>query len=48
MIEDRSQQRGLRQAVDWKLVGIYLLLVFIGWVNIYASLHSSEPPSIFS
>ena len=48
MIEDRTQQRGLSQAIDWRLVGIYLLLVFIGWVNIYASLHSSEPPSIFS
>ena len=48
MIEEHAQQRGLRQAVDWKLVGIYFLLVLIGWVNIYASLHSSEPPSIFS
>ena len=29
MIEDHGQQRGLRQAVDWKLVGIYFLLVLI-------------------
>ena len=39
--------RGLRKSVDWKLVIVYLLLVFIGWINIYASIHSAEPSSIF-
>ena len=39
--------RGLEQTVDWRLVGIYIALVFIGWINIYASVHSSEPSSIF-
>ena len=39
--------RGLRKTIDWKLVICYLLLVFIGWINIYASVHSSEPASIF-
>ena len=39
--------RGLKQTVDWRLVGIYIALVFIGWINIYASIHSSEPSSIF-
>ena len=24
-----------------------MVLVFIGWINIYASIHSSEPSSIF-
>jgi rod shape determining protein RodA len=38
----------LRQSIDWALVGTYLLLVFIGWVSIYASIHSTNPPSIFS
>ena len=38
--------RGLKKAVDWKLVICYLLLVFIGWANIYASVHSMEPSSI--
>jgi len=47
MIEGNTHQRGLRQAVDWKLVGVYLLLVFIGWLNIYASIHAGEPASIF-
>ncbi len=30
-----------RQSIDWWLVGSYLLLVLIGWVNIYASTHTS-------
>ena len=41
-----SLDRGLKKAVDWKLVICYLLLVFIGWANIYASVHSMEPSSI--
>ena len=41
-----NYKRGLKQAVDWKLVICYLLLVLIGWINIYASIHSSEPPGI--
>ena len=40
-------ERDLRQAIDWKLVISYLLLILIGWVNIYASIHSSDPSSIF-
>ena len=47
MIEAYSHQRGLRQSVDWALVAVYLLLVFIGWINIYASIHSTNPSSIF-
>ncbi len=39
--------RGLTQTIDWTLVIYYLLLVTIGLVNIYASIHSSEPSSIF-
>lgn len=39
--------RSLSQAIDWKLIICYLLLVLIGWVNIYASVHSAEPASIF-
>lgn len=39
-------ERGLGQSIDWKLVICYLVLVIIGWVNIYASIHSSEPSSI--
>lgn len=42
-----NRERGLSKSIDWKLVICYLLLVFIGWANIYASVHSSEPASIF-
>lgn len=42
-----SFDRGLRKTVDWWLVGCYFLLVLIGWVIIYASIHSTEPSSIF-
>ena len=39
--------RGIKQSVDWALVITYLLLVLIGWANIYASIHSDGPASIF-
>ena len=39
--------RGLAKTIDWSLVICYLLLILIGWVNIYASIHSTEPSSIF-
>ena len=42
-----SFDRGLGKTVDWWLVGCYLLLLLIGWLNIYASIHSTEPASIF-
>ncbi len=42
-----SFDRGLGKTVDWWLVGCYFLLVLIGWVIIYASIHSTEPASIF-
>lgn len=38
--------RSMRQSFDWKLVIIYLLLVFIGWINIYASVHSDVTSGI--
>ena len=39
--------RGLAKTIDWKLVMCYMLLVLIGWANIYASVQSEEPASIF-
>ena len=38
----------MRQSYDWSLVIFYLLLIVIGWINIYASIHSSEPSSIIA
>lgn len=39
--------RGLAKTIDWVLVIVYLIMIVIGWTNIYASIHSSEPSSIF-
>lgn len=39
--------RGLKETLDWPLIICYILLVFIGWINIYASVQSAEPASIF-
>ena len=47
-LETGSFDRGLGKTVDWRLVGCYLALVLIGWLSIYASIHSAEPGSIFS
>lgn len=46
-MQTNGQTRGLTQSVDWKLIIAYLLLVIIGWANIYASVHSADPSSIF-
>ena len=46
MIGENTHKRGLRQSIDWKLITVYILLVLIGWVNIYASIHSENPTSI--
>ena len=42
-----SYDRGIRQTVDWWLVACYAALVVVGWISIYASIHSTEPSSIF-
>ena len=39
--------RGLTKTIDWKLVICYLLLILIGWANIYAAVQADEPTSIF-
>ena len=39
--------RGLAKTIDWSLVICWLVLILIGWANIYASVHASEPSSIF-
>ena len=48
MVEETFKARSMKQSFDWKLVLIYLMLVVIGFVNIYASIHSSEPDGILS
>lgn len=39
--------RGLFGRIDWLTVFIYILLVFIGWVNIYSTTLSDPDASIF-
>lgn len=47
MIHGTFRSRSLRQSIDWSLIACYLVLVVIGVVNIYASIHSSGPASVF-
>ena len=46
MIDGSSSRRGLRQTVDWWIIVVYLALVIIGWVNIYAATHTAEAGSM--
>ena len=41
------RNRGIVKTIDWSLVFCWLILILIGWANIYASVHASEPASIF-
>jgi rod shape determining protein RodA len=34
--------------IDWLMVGVYILLVLIGWTNIYAAAFNEEFPNIFT
>lgn len=38
---------GVLQNIDWILVGMYLILVVMGWFNIYAAVYNEEHQSIF-
>ena len=41
------RDRSLAKSIDWWLIGCWVVLVLIGWANIYASIHSTDPASIF-
>ena len=41
------QRTGTLANIDWVLVGMYLLLVLLGWGNIYAAVYNEEASSIF-
>ena len=43
----RHSGRGFAKTIDWWLVACWFLMTMIGIANIYASVHSSEPASIF-
>lgn len=44
----RLYHRDLKKTIDWKIVICYLLLVLIGWINIYASVHATEAGTLFN
>lgn len=41
------RNRNLIQNLDWVVIAIYLVLVFFGWLNIYAAVYDGEHSSIF-
>jgi rod shape determining protein RodA len=41
------EQKNIFYNIDWITVGLYLALVLIGWLNIYASLHNDEHKTVF-
>lgn len=45
-IEMRADQ-SITKHIDWILVGIYIALVIMGWLNIYAATYNEEHKSIF-
>ncbi len=40
------ERRHIFQNIDWAMVLLYLLLVFAGWINIYAAVYNQEHQSI--
>lgn len=40
------KQQSIFQNIDWVMVSIYLVLMLIGWINIYAAVYNEEHKSI--
>ena len=36
------EDKGIFYRIDWIVVGLYLALVFIGWLNIYAAVYNES------
>ena len=41
------EQKNIFQNIDWVMTGLFLALVIIGWLNIYAAVYNDEHNSIF-
>lgn len=41
------KQKSIFENIDWLLVGLYMILVLMGWVNIYAAVYNEEHKNIF-
>src|SRR3546814_3621403 len=44
---NQQKQRSVFHNVDWLTIFLYVCLVMIGWVNIYAAVYDIEHQSIF-
>lgn len=42
----RKKQDGIFQNIDWLTVGLYLVLVLLGWLSVYASSYNEEHNAI--
>lgn len=42
-----QRRNNILVSIDWLTIGIYLLLIFLGWINIYAAVYNDEHQSIF-
>ncbi|MBK6837110.1 MAG: rod shape-determining protein RodA [Bacteroidetes bacterium] len=40
-------EKSILQNLDWLMVGMFLLMVIMGWLNIYAAVYNEEHQSIF-
>ncbi|MFI3267939.1 MAG: rod shape-determining protein RodA, partial [Rikenellaceae bacterium] len=43
----RGRSNSLLSGVDWWTVGIYIILVLLGWVSIYAAVYNEDHASMF-
>ncbi|MEE4257715.1 MAG: rod shape-determining protein RodA [Bacteroidales bacterium] len=41
------ERKGILHNIDWMTVLLFLLLMFIGWINIYSAVYNEEHSSIF-
>ena len=41
------RKKSFIESIDWGLVGLYVVLVLLGWANIYAAVYNEEHNSVF-
>ena len=41
------KQNSIFENIDWLLVVFYLVLVLVGWINIYAAVYNEEHKNMF-
>lgn len=44
---EKRQVSNILESLDWITVGLYLLLVLMGWLNVYAAVYNEDYHSIF-